>query len=583
MITTIERYLVTTENEETWEIDRPTIFLGEWCRAYSRKLIWNQIDAIVAQPYGIDEKTKLRDVNTAITTQEKILPELAKLLNSYHGTNHSLKFWQILVGPWFQTYTSILINRSNTISKVLDNYKVSGSTFLDVSLEDFIPKDTKDLQELVMQSSWNSTLDLKIIKSLKLDIFPIKIIKKNSPNFKGLHEKSILKSNSFRNNLQTVLNKFVKNNEPFIVSTYLPNIHEKLFQLSFRMVPKNWNVRPNFKIVNISNPILREELKNQLLQNRQDIFSHLLFDLFPVCFLEGFQELCARVETHNWPSRPKFIFTSNNYALDEEFKLYSAIKTEQGVNYFIGQHGNNYGTSSYQFNVEEIIPDNFISWGTGNKSTNAKIGFNFKTAGVKAKHNPNGKILLMLNHLPRRELTWDVYAEHELYFNELIQFITACEKDFAAMIRIRLHPAHKQIEYHEREKLLLASTNLLFDDEKESFHESLSKSRLAVFSYDSTGILETLSLNIPTLAFWQNGLSHLNESAKHQYEILVRAGIFNLSPISIAQTINTVSHDVESWWNQKSIQDARKQFCENYARTSKKPIRDLRKILKGNI
>ena len=44
MITTIERYLVTTENEETWEIDRPTIFLGEWCRAYSRKLIWNQID-----------------------------------------------------------------------------------------------------------------------------------------------------------------------------------------------------------------------------------------------------------------------------------------------------------------------------------------------------------------------------------------------------------------------------------------------------------------------------------------------------------------------------------------------------------
>lgn len=168
MITTIERYLVTTENEETWEIDRPTIFLGEWCRAYSRKLIWNQIDAIVAQPYGIDEKTKLRDFNTAITTQEKILPELAKLLNSYHGTNYSLKFWQILVGPWFQTYTSILINRSNTISKVLDNYKVSGSTFLDVRLENFIPKDTRNLQELVMQSRLEQhfgSKDYQIIKT----------------------------------------------------------------------------------------------------------------------------------------------------------------------------------------------------------------------------------------------------------------------------------------------------------------------------------------------------------------------------------------------------------------------------------
>jgi len=38
---------------------------------------------------------------------------------------------------------------------------------------------------------------------------------------------------------------------------------------------------------------------------------------------------------------------------------------------------------------EKILPDSFISWGTGNKSTNAKIGFNFKTAGIKAKHNSN--------------------------------------------------------------------------------------------------------------------------------------------------------------------------------------------------
>jgi putative transferase (TIGR04331 family) len=583
MITTVERFLVSTENEETWEIDRPTIFLGEWCRTYSRKPVWDKIDAIVAQPYGIDEKTKLRDMTTVITAQEKILPELAKVLNSYHGTNYSLKFWQILIGPWFQTYMRILINRSNTISKVLDNYKVSGSTFLDVSPEDFIPKNTEDFQELVMQSSWNSTLDLKIIKSLKLDIFPIKIIKKNSSNFKCLDEKSILKSNSFRHNLQIVLNKSVKNNEPFIVSTYLPNVREKLFQLSFGMVPKNWNVRPNFKIVSESNLIIREKLRNQLLQNRQDIYSELLFDLLPLCFLEGFQELCTRVEANNWPFHPKFIFTSNNFALDEEFKLYSAIKTEQGVHYFIGQHGNNYGTNAYQFNVEEIIPDNFISWGTGNKSTNVKVGFNFKTAGVKVKHNPSGQILLLLNHLPRRDLTWDVYAEHELYFNELIQFITASENKFASMIRIRVHPGSKQINYNEREKLLLASRNLLFDEGKKSFHELLSESKLAVFSYDSTGILETLALNIPTLAFWRNGLSHLNESAKHHYEILVRAGIFHLSPISIARTINTVSHDVESWWSQKLIQDAREQFCEYYARTSKKPIRDLRKILKGSI
>lgn len=583
MIPKVERFLVTTDSEETWQIDRPTIFLGDWCRAYDRKAAWDKIDAIVAQPYGIDEKTKLRDFKTLIRTQELILPDLVRVLNSYHGTNHCLKFWKILIGHWLQTYTKIIINRSNTISKVLEDYKVSGSTFLDLSPENFIPADTLALQRLVKQSCWNSTLDLKIIRSLKLDVFPIKIIKKNTQNLEFSNKKPTLRLKSFKHSSQIFFNKFVKKNEPFIVSSYLPNVQEKLMQLSFGMVPKNWNVRPNFKITNMTDQVLRKNLRDQLLQSRQDIYADLLFDLLPVCFLEGFVELCARVEAHNWPSRPKFIFTSNNFASDEEFKLYTAIKTEQGVNYFIGQHGNNYGTSAFQNIIEECIPDHFISWGAGNKSTNVKVGFNFKLAGVKVKHNPNGKILLLLSHLPHRDSTWDVYAEHALYFKEQIDFISAIENDLALMLKIRLHPAHEQMNYHEKEKLLLAKGKLMFDNQKKSFHDLLSESRLVVFSYDSTGILETLALNIPTLAFWQNGLSHLNESAKHNYEILVRAGIFHLTPQSIAQKINKVSLDIDYWWNQKSVQNAREQFCEQYARTSKKPVRDLRKILKGTI
>jgi putative transferase (TIGR04331 family) len=583
MTSKVERYLVTTASEETWEIDRPTIFLGDWCRAYDRKSAWDQIDAIVAQPYGIDAKTKIRDFKTLIRTQEHILPDLVRVLNSYHGTNHCLKFWQILIGHWLQTYTSILINRSNTISKVLDDYKVSGSTFLDLSPENFIPTDTSDLQRLVEQSCWNSTLDLKIIRSLKLDVFPIKIIKKNTQNFEVSNKKPTSRLNSFKHSLQIFFNKFVKQNEPFIISSYLPNVQEALIQLSFGMVPKNWNARTNFKITNKTDQILRKNLRDQLLQSRQDIYADLLFDLFPVCFLEGFAELRAKVEANNWPSRPKFIFTSNNFASDEEFKLYTAMKTQQGVSYFIGQHGNNYGTSAFQNVIEECIPDHFISWGTGNKSTNVKVGFNFKVSGVKVKHNPNGKILLLLSHLPRRDSTWDVYAEHALYFKEQIDFINAIENDLALMLKIRLHSAHELLNYHEKEKLLLVNGKLMFDEQKKSFHDLLSESRLVVFSYDSTGILETLALNIPTLAFWQNGLSHLNESAKHNYESLVRAGIFHLTPQSIAQKINKVSPDIDYWWNQKSVQNVREQFCEQYARTSKKPVRDLRNILKGII
>ena len=92
-------------------------------------------------------------------------------------------------------------------------------------------------------------------------------------------------------------------------------------------------------------------------------------------------------------------------------------------------------------------------------------------------------------------------------------------------------------------------------------------------------MLETLSLNIPTLAFWQNGFDHLENSAKPLYQKLVDAGIIHLSPKSVSDKINVIWSDVDSWWNQTNVQEARKQFCECYAREIQNPIYELKRIL----
>lgn len=579
----VDRILVTTENEETWNFDLPTLFLGEWCRNYNKKFVWDRMDAIVAQPYGLDEKIKLRDLADLIVIKKRILPDLVNVLNSYHETNYSTRFWQILIGHWLDSYLSILINRRNSLIQAIDNHKISNSIFLDIGSNNFIPNDTSDLHRLLLNSEWNSSLDLRIINLIRKNIFPVKIIKRDYLKSELIHKTVNLKTSAIDINLQTILQKFVRKKEPFIISTYLPHTIENFTQLSFGMIPKNWNYRSDFAIPNESNLILRKRLTDELSRNWKDIFTELFFDLFPVCFLEGFQDLQNKVESYNWPKRPKFIFTSNNFATDEEFKYYTAVKTEQGVKYFIGQHGNNYGTSAYHLGVEEVVADHFISWGNGNKSTKVKVGFNFKTAGVKIRHNSKGQISLLLNHLPRRQFSWDVYAEHGSYFEQQINFIKALQSETFSILKIRLHSASKQINYYEKEKLLSVNENLSFIDESKSFYEMLTESRLVVYSYDSTGLLETLALNIPTVAFWQNGFSHLNESARHDYKALVTAGIVHLSPESVAKTINTISNDVDSWWHQKSIQSARSQFCSQYSLSSKKPIRDLRRILKGNV
>jgi putative transferase (TIGR04331 family) len=102
---------------------------------------------------------------------------------------------------------------------------------------------------------------------------------------------------------------------------------------------------------------------------------------------------------------------------------------------------------------------------------------------------------------------------------------------------------------------------------------------LLVHSYDSTGLLETLEADRPTIAFWQDGLNHLVDEAIPHYQLLISAGIVHLTPESAAAKINEIWADVDNWWASHEIQSARQIFCEKYARTSKKPIRQLKKLL----
>jgi putative transferase (TIGR04331 family) len=102
-----------------------------------------------------------------------------------------------------------------------------------------------------------------------------------------------------------------------------------------------------------------------------------------------------------------------------------------------------------------------------------------------------------------------------------------------------------------------------------------------VFSYDSTGILELLSLNVPMMAFWQNGFEHLRDDACQHYKLLVDVGIVHFSAESVSKKINEIWSDIDTWWNSDQVQLARKDFCNVYAKNSTSPIAELIQILEN--
>jgi putative transferase (TIGR04331 family) len=202
----------------------------------------------------------------------------------------------------------------------------------------------------------------------------------------------------------------------------------------------------------------------------------------------------------------------------------------------------------------------------------------FKTAGVKAKHDKDGDLLLLEYPYEDRLSIWDTDREHLTYFEDLILFIDMLDEGPREYLNVRLRHESSTDRFNSGQRLNELLPKVRTEYWEVPILEQFNKTRLAIFSYDSTGMLESLALNIPTMAFWQNDLDHLNDSAKSYYQILVDAGIVHLSAKSIARKVNEVWTDVDSWWSQDSIQLARKVFCDQYARTSKRPIRDLRDL-----
>ena len=102
------RYLITSSDERTWKFDRPVLFLGEWCKLYSRKHSWEKIEAEVL-PYHWDDRDKCyKDQQYLLELFERLLIELSTELNKVHGVSFSLRYWRIVIGPWLFHYIDLL-------------------------------------------------------------------------------------------------------------------------------------------------------------------------------------------------------------------------------------------------------------------------------------------------------------------------------------------------------------------------------------------------------------------------------------------------------------------------------------------
>ena len=91
---------------------------------------------------------------------------------------------------------------------------------------------------------------------------------------------------------------------------------------------------------------------------------------------------------------------------------------------------------------------------------------------------------------------------------------------------------------------------------KQSIYE---KSKIIVHLSDGTGVLETLSANIPCVFIMPN-LNYINIEARKDYQSLVKAKILFFNHKDLTEHINNNYFKIDEWWKNLEVIKIKKSF-----------------------
>jgi putative transferase (TIGR04331 family) len=582
----MKRLLVTTAQEDSWNVSEPTIFLGEWCKKSNRQHVWSSIDSEVVRPYGLDPKQRILDTDEMHKLYDTLIRELSVKLNDFHNKNYSVRYWTILIGPWLGSFVMVVMNRYKALEVAIDNFDISKTILINQKGFSLTKNDYSDFREAINSDLWNNALYVEILKNIKnIKSQNIEILIKNtkSANFSNhknikFNFKSSLKKSALR--VSNFLQFLSRNTDAFIVNSYLPIIDEiklKLLLGQFPIIWKSPKIDSNyFRDVELNRNDFLLEFQNFNGIERE--LKRLINKLIPKIYIEGYEFMCREANNLKWPSNPKFIFTSNNFTADELFKFWVGLKVEEGASYYVGQHGANYGTSYESKNWTELnTADRFYSWGWKDmyKDVNTIPAFNFKIINnLNCRYKKNGKLLLVERSPGTRDGPRDRFYESLIVHEGMVELYKLLHTTIQQKSLVRLHHRSTTLtSWQQKYK------PINIDSGKGGFNKLISQSRLVVFNYDSAGLLELLAMNVPVICFWKGGFSHLLPVSKKYYDLLKDSGIFYDNSEKVANHINLHWEDVDSWWLSPEVQSARLEFCKQYSRVIDNPIVSLKKLL----
>jgi putative transferase (TIGR04331 family) len=320
------------------------------------------------------------------------------------------------------------------------------------------------------------------------------------------------------------------------------------------------------------NIILRNEFKKLIpkkLNKKQILILKILIDITPISYLEDL-EINLNYINKKIPDSVKKVFCTDGLYTDDLFKIFLAF-TKKKIKLYVAQHGMHNSLKKIHF--EEKISDYFLSYFKRKKNKKViPIGMVNKPQIKKIVYCKKNKDII--NVFPP--------IHHGMFFDE--KSIQQLKKFFYKIDNNSFRNSFRFHNLTKKDDFALFKNgfkNIDFMNNHHNYQKSLFKYRFSIFHYFSTGYLELMAADFPSILILnkKNLNTVCNNGRKLLYKMNKKKLIF-FDYKEASDNINYLYNNIEKIWIRKDINNLKNEFRYIFGFYDKNYLNTLVKYLK---
>jgi putative transferase (TIGR04331 family) len=516
------------------------------------------------------------DVNEKLVIYRR---EFSDLLNIYHNTNNSEKYWGLIIDQFLIILLKSIILNIKLFKKI--KFKYFNKIYKTIKSENI--SNFYAFKGYVRSNDYKELLSLFVLKELNSKFVNLKY-----KNISKVGNKNKIKIYILL--LRSIIRLYISFFKPILIVNGYIGLKNSI-QFFFKSLGRIINVPENLLFYKVNNNFyIDQNFRQRIIISEKDIvdkiFNKIIGRLFPVSYLENFNSIKKDIKKIS--KKIKIIGTGNCHYYHDHFNiLTSEILKRNNGKLLIFQHG---GAISKTNNIElEHIDQKYAS--TKYYFDNPKgLGMHFFSekkisfAEIKKRNS-----ILILNTTSVFES--NIYYQFPRYTNldPSQVFFSNLNKFHKKKVLLKLFPQKESFKIKESWKKNFGNKinflPILSNAKKEKFY----KAKLVILNDISTPLWELLFCGLPfilicnksTIDPWQYKKLFIRKIVK-----LKKINVFFNDPVKAADFVNSLDKDflIEEWWkkiNSMQIFLDFKNFLiiekRNYLSRIVKDLRDLNK------